>query len=151
MTAVIVMILKYIIIPCSCQVRHAPGDFSSGTSPPRMLKSQAFFVHVRAQLLWFTNYRTHDRGTTCKCFWSPNVPDPWSHHHVHLLCQTADQRNSLPQPAEGPVNPSIVGNVGCTWGQLQRKQGCPLMYNRVKNHMQWIWLVICGSNPRNCL
>lgn len=81
-----------------------------------------------------------------------NVPDPWSHHHVHLcLLNPADQRNSLPQPAEGPVNPSIVGNVGCTWGQLQRKQGCPLMYNHVKNHMQWIWLVICGSNPRNCL
>lgn len=125
MTAVIVMIISTSLFPLLLSSETCSWGFQQvETSPPRMLKSQAFFVHVRAQLLWFTNYRTHDRGTTPSVSGS-NV-QIMSHHHVHLhLPNPADQRNSLPQPAEGPVSPSIVGNVGCTWGQLQRKQGCP--------------------------
>lgn len=51
MTAVIVMIISTSLF--LTVMRHAPGDFSK-VEPPhsRMLKSQAFFVHVRAQLLW---------------------------------------------------------------------------------------------------
>lgn len=141
---------KYIIIPLLCQVRHVSGDFSRNL-PPRMLKSQLSLFTRRAQLLWFTNYRTHDRGTTCKCFWS-NVPDPKSSPCPSSSAEPSwPEKQSAPTKVEGPASQHCWKcwlYVGTTAEETRLFLWCTTAW---KNHMQWIWLVICGSNPRNCL
>ena len=137
-----------IIILVIVKQNKPPRNFSKlGNLPLQDSKKGSLLsLCVGKQLLCLTDCKSHETGTTCQMF-------------LGLMCHILEVYPHTPLSLLGPADQRTAYLYQCTalWTpglsefSVHGEVRLPSNTTMWKNHMQGIRLVICGSNPRNCL